>query len=204
MEMKVREKLLFSLLVIVACVVTIVGTSYAWFTDTATTSGNKIQAGTLKVSLVGADSGESIESLRWLKAAGNEDEEVYFEPGARFESESFRVKNNGNLSLKYKLQIDGLDGNSKLLEVINFTVKDSSGSVVDLDEERYLSPGTTSDAFTIIAIMNVTAGNEYQGLTMEGIKIKAVATQDTVETDSFNNQYDKDATYPTDNVTTGE
>lgn len=203
MEMKVREKLLFSLLVIVACVVTIVGTSYAWFTDTATTSGNKIQAGTLEVSLVGADSGESIESLGWLKAAGHEDEEVYFEPGARFESESFRVKNNGNLSLKYKLQIDGLDGDSKLLEVINFTIKDSSGSIVDLDEERNLSPGTTSDVFTIIAIMDEMAGNEYQGMMLSDVSIKVIATQDTGESDSFGNQYDNGATYPTDDQVTG-
>lgn len=199
-----KKSIFLSLLIIGVCIVVLSGTSYAWFTDTATTDGNKIVTGNLHVELVGADSGNPVESLRWVKAAGLGDEEIYFEPGARFESESFRVKNSGNLSLKYKLQIDGLDGDSKLLEVINFTIKDSSGSVVNLDEERNLSPGTTSDAFTIIAIMNVTAGNEYQGLTMEGIKIKAVATQDTVETDSFNNQYDKDATYPTDNVTTGE
>lgn len=199
-----KKSIFLSLLIIGVCIVVLSGTSYAWFTDTASTDGNKIQTGTLKVSLIGVDSGEPVESLRWVKAAGLGDEEIYFEPGARFESESFRVKNSGNLSLKYKLQIDGLDGDSKLLEVINFTIKDSSGSVVDLDEERNLSPGTTSDAFTIIATMDEMASSDYQGLTMEGIKIKVVATQDTVESDSFDNQYDAGATYPTDDQVTGE
>ena len=44
--------------------------------------------------------------------------------------------------------------------------------------------------------MQETAGNEYQGLSIDGIGITVVATQDTVENDSYGNQYDKDATYP--------
>lgn len=44
--------------------------------------------------------------------------------------------------------------------------------------------------------MQTTAGNEYQGLSIDGIAITVFATQDTVESDSFDNQYDKDAGYP--------
>ena len=44
--------------------------------------------------------------------------------------------------------------------------------------------------------MKEDAGNEYQELSVEGISITVVATQDTVENDSFNDQYDKDAGYP--------
>ena len=44
--------------------------------------------------------------------------------------------------------------------------------------------------------MKTTAGNKYQGLTLDGITITVYATQDTVENDSFNDQYDKDAQYP--------
>ena len=43
--------------------------------------------------------------------------------------------------------------------------------------------------------MKESAGNEYQGLSIDGIGITVLATQDTVESDSFNNQYDKDAVY---------
>ena len=52
----------------------------------------------------------------------------------------------------------------------------------------------------IKATMDSAAGNDYQGLTLNGIKIKVYATQDTVENDSKDNQYDKDATYPVANV----
>lgn len=44
--------------------------------------------------------------------------------------------------------------------------------------------------------MQDTANNDYQNLTIDGIGITVVATQDTVESDSFNDQYDKDAGYP--------
>ena len=37
--------------------------------------------------------------------------------------------------------------------------------------------------------------------TLEGVKFTVYATQDTVESDSFNNQYDENATYPVVNVT---
>ena len=47
--------------------------------------------------------------------------------------------------------------------------------------------------------MQKSAGNEYQGKSIDGIAITVVATQDTVESDSFNNTYDANATYPVSN-----
>ena len=41
--------------------------------------------------------------------------------------------------------------------------------------------------------MQETAGNDYQGLTIDGIGITVVATQDAVENDSNGNQYDASA-----------
>ena len=43
--------------------------------------------------------------------------------------------------------------------------------------------------------MKTTAGNDYQDLTLDGITITVYATQDTVESDSYDNQYDKYAQY---------
>ena len=59
-----------------------------------------------------------------------------------------------------------------------------------------LKKSETSGAYYIKGVMKTTAGNDYQGLTLDGITITVVATQDTVENDSFNDQYDKDAQYP--------
>lgn len=53
----------------------------------------------------------------------------------------------------------------------------------------------------ITAKMREEAGNEYQGLSLDGIGITVVATQYTYEKDSINDQYDKNATYPEYTVT---
>ena len=46
-----KRALVLSLLSMLLCVSMLVGSTYAWFTDTATTAVNKIQAGTLDVAL---------------------------------------------------------------------------------------------------------------------------------------------------------
>ena len=67
-----------------------------------------------------------------------------------------------------------------------------------LDTERHLAANTGTDVYDTLTIsgkMRPEAGNEYQGLAVEGIAITVYAAQDTVESDSFDNQYDKDASY---------
>ena len=63
-----------------------------------------------------------------------------------------------------------------------------------------VTPGTghtdTSPEFTISGHMAEEAGNEYQNLSIEGISITVIATQQTYEVDSFDKWYDKNATYP--------
>ena len=48
--------------------------------------------------------------------------------------------------------------------------------------------------------MQTTAGNEYQGLSIDNIAITVFATQDTVESDSFSNTYDENADMTPDNL----
>ena len=58
-----------------------------------------------------------------------------------------------------------------------------------------MAANTAGAPFTIKGVMKTTAGNEYQGLSIDGIGITVYATQDTVESDSVDNTYDKDAAY---------
>ena len=137
------------------------------------------------------------KTLDFVKAAGAENEAILWEPGCTYTLPELRVVNNGNLALKYKIQITGIQGDAKLNEVINWTINDAA---IDLTE-GHLTAGQQGDAFTIKGHMQESAGNEYMDLTISGISITVYATQDTVESDSFNDQYDKDAAYPVVNVT---
>ena len=196
-----KRALLGSVMAMVLCLAMLVGATFAWFTDTASTGVNKIQAGKLDVALEmkEGDSWVSAEgkTLNWVKAAAGE--QVLWEPGCTYTLPELRVVNNGNLALKYKLVISGIRGDAELNNVIDWTMT-LDGAAYTLGEEHHLAAknGATVDAdvLTISGKMQESAGNEYMNESIDGIAITVVATQDTVESDSFNNQYDADAEYP--------
>ena len=204
-----KRALLGSIMAMVLCLAMLVGATFAWFTDTASTGVNKIQAGKLDVALEMKDAaGQWVsaegKTLNWVKAAAGE--QVLWEPGCTYELPELRVVNNGNLALKYKLVISGIRGDAELNNVIDWTMT-LDGAAYTLGEEHHLAAknGETVDAdvLTISGKMQESAGNEYMNESIDGIAITVVATQDTVESDSFGTQYDKDAEYPI-TVTTGD
>ena len=193
-----KRALLGSVMAMVLCLAMLVGATFAWFTDTASTGVNKIQAGNLDVQLVD-ENGNSLEgkTLEFKKAANAaEGEAVLWEPGCTYELPAVYVKNNGKLALKYKVVITGINGSAKLNDAIDWTINDA-----DLSADHSLAAGATSEALTIKGHMQEAAGNDYMNESIDGITITVYATQDTVEYDSFNNTYDANATYPVVNVT---
>ena len=203
--MKLKSKksaLLLSFTSLLLCFAMLAGSTFAWFTDTATTGVNKIVAGKLDVALEmkNPDYNPATEgSKEWITAEGKtldfvkaagaaENEAVLWEPGCTYKLPELRIVNNGNLALKYKVQITGIKGSAKLNEAIEWTIGDIGSTA------EYVKLGVgESKEFTIEGHMKKDAGNEYQGLTMEGASITVYATQDPVEYDSFNNTYDADA-----------
>ena len=202
-----KRALLTSVMALVMCVVMLVGTTFAWFTDTASTGVNKIVSGNLKVDIIGENSDSHIETLNFTKAGTvvgtDAAAAILWEPGCRYLTEGFRIANKGNLALKWKAQVNkgttvANEGNFDLLDVIDFylVTKAADGTETATALEEFtgnLKKTETSDVYYIKGVMQTTAGNDYQGLTLDGIGITVYATQDTVENDSFNDQYDKNA-----------
>ena len=206
-----KRALLTSVTALVMCVVMLAGTTFAWFTDTASTGVNKIQAGNLKVDIVDKEGTTSLDgkSLSFVKAGPTADTgattEILWEPGCRYLTQGFRIANKGNLALKWKAQVNkgttaANEGGFDLLDVIDFyvvTSTDENAEAVAIENFKgNLGANKTSeDVYYIKGVMKTTAGNDYQGLTLDGISITVYATQDTVENDSFDNTYDASATY---------
>lgn len=186
-----KSALFSSVIVPLLCFTMLLGATFAWFTDNASSSVNKIQAGTLDIQLLDAN-GNSLNGRQ--KAAGHENDEVLWEPGCTYNLQTITIKNNGNLALKYKIEITGIQGDAKLNEAIDWKITNSNTTVSELGADHSLAVGA-SDTLTISGTMKTTAGNEYQGLSIDDIAITVLATQDTVEYDSQNNQYDADALY---------
>ena len=207
-----KRALLTSIMALVMCVVMLVGTTFAWFTDTASTGVNKIQAGNLDIELqMKNNDGE------WVNAEGKtlpflvegkisaEGTQILWEPGCTYYVPEVRVLNKGNLAVKFEYVPEALGVTGKLAEVLELVFKtpvDANGEEVDIEPE-ILKPGEASPAWSFGYHMLETAGNEYQNATATGMCVTVLATQASYEKDSFDDQYDKDAEYPI-SVTTGD
>lgn len=216
-----KRALLSSVIAMLVCITMLIGTTFAWFTDSASTAVNKIQAGTLKIELQYATAWDASgvptawadaegKTLNFRKAAGAAaNEAILWEPGCTYKLPELRIVNNGNLALQYKILITGIAGDAKLNEVIDWEWAGCSIDENGVYEPRRggdlssgdsifgsLKPNTITDDILISGSMKKEAGNDYQGKSIDGIGITVVATQDTVEYDSNGNTYDATAEYP--------
>ena len=213
-----KRALVSSVIALVICFAMLLGTTYAWFTDSVTSSGNKIVAGNLDVELykwTGTGENDKInitESADPIFSGA-----TIWEPG-RTEVAYLSIKNAGSLDLKYRVAVEVKDITSnKLLEVMTYAITpDATFGTVDLDvwktaEQKYLNPidvnyvtvvandATLLDGeehfFALSIHMDELAGNEFmnQSVTFD---IKVLAGQLASEEDSFGPNYDKLAVYP--------
>ena len=208
-----KRALLTSVMALVMCVVMLVGTTFAWFTDTASTGVNKIQAGNLDIELQMKDN-----DGKWVNAEGKilpflvegeipaEGTKILWEPGCTYFVTQIRVLNKGNLAVKFEYVPEALGVTGKLAEVLEFRAKtfDEAGNEnPDINiEPEVLKPGEASPAWSFGYHMLETAGNEYQNATATGMCVTVLATQASYEKDSIDENYDAQAEYPT--LTTGK
>ena len=144
-----KRALLTSVLALVLSLAMLAGSTFAWFTDTASTGVNRIVSGNLNVGLEYWGVGEDGQKT-WLTAENSEelfDKNALWEPGYT-QIVYLKVKNNGNLALTYAMQITpvhetvgvNVDGEEfKLSDYIKFgwttfTVN-GDGAPVALDRE---------------------------------------------------------------------
>ena len=100
-----KRALLTSVMALVMCVVMLVGTTFAWFTDTASTAVNKIVAGNLDIEVK-----YTLDGDNWNDLDGAADifQKGLWEPG-HTEVVALKFKNNGNLALKYSINMNIVD-----------------------------------------------------------------------------------------------
>ena len=225
-----KRALLTSVLALVLSLAMLAGTTFAWFTDTASTGVNRIVSGNLDVGLQYWGVDENGQKT-WLTAENSEDlfdKNALWEPGYT-QIVYLKVKNDGNLALTYAMQITpvretvgiNVDGEEfKLSDYIKFGWRtftvDGAGAPVALDREaaqtgvgegaqlgktlhRQVAEPMKAGAEELVALvawMPEDVGNEANYSTVQPtieLSLKVLATQAAVESDSFNNTYDKDA-----------
>ena len=213
-----KRTLLASVLSVVVCAAMLVGSTFAWFTDSVTSAGNIIKSGKLDVALEWANGTEALDTATWQDAStGAIFNYNLWEPGYT-EVRHVKISNVGSLALKYQIHIAATGTVSKLADVIDVYYIPNGQQIANRAGLDNLEPiGTlaevlanpavanghisgkkddvvSSDIATIALKMQETAGNEYKDLSIGSeFAIKLSATQYTEEIDSFDKDYDKGA-----------
>ena len=226
--MKSTKKSIISAIVVIAiCFTMLVGSTFAWFTDSSSVGIQAITTGTLDL-VIEDENGADLQGkmLIWDAFDDRDQDEIFWEPGATYETTKFYIVNNGNLSFKFKIALDEFTGDTDLLDVITFDIiadasqmSFTSDAIMNLtsgnfdllegikiydrfsgSEQFYneytVAPGTKVGPLTVKAHMAEFAGNEYMSKALESIGFTVLATQATVEEDSADATYDNLATYP--------
>ena len=211
-----KRTLLLSALSLLMCVSMLIGSTFAWFTDSVTFAGNKIQAGNLVLDLELLNK----ETNTWNSIKESKSPIFNYdkwEPGYT-DVKILKIENEGNLSLKWYAKFVSDTVLSTLADVIDVFVCPSESELrypADRNLTGYVKVGTVTDfvntiktttngtllggqsAYLGIALkMQESAGNEYQGLTLGEFDIQILATQQSFESDSFSTDYDANAVFP--------
>ena len=224
-----RRALLTSVMALVMCLVMLVGTTFAWFTDSVTSGVNTIKSGNLdmEVTYKTAKGGEQATGTLTDQTKLFDDNALW-EPG-HVEYAVLTVKNAGSLALKYKLGINvaGETGSTnvagetfKLSDYLQYAVIDRDVMESDFDRDTLTANGGSaladytsvdtpllpdaSKSVTVAIWMPTTVGNEANHQTGEAaptiqLGVSLVATQYEHESDSFGKDYDKNADGTPDN-----
>jgi predicted ribosomally synthesized peptide with SipW-like signal peptide len=216
-----KKALIASVLTLVLCFSMLIGTTFAWFTDSVTSANNIITSGNLDIEL------EYWNGTNWVDVAGKSDilTNTKWEPGVA-EVAYLRVANAGSLALKYQLGVNIVSEKAgvnvageefKLSDYIQFGVVENvngesgayanrEAAVAAVTDAKKISAGyTKADSMTagtelylaLVVWMPTNVGNvaNHNGVNVPKIElgINVVATQNTYEEDSFGPDYDEDA-----------
>ena len=213
-----KRALLSAILALVMTVSMLVGTTFAWFTDSVTSAGNKIVAGNLDVELHLYDGSKYVDISDATQpifgadglAAAADGSSTLWEPG-KTQVAYLAIKNDGSLALKYKVALTVTNITKNLNDVVTYTITpDAKGdapltawdgtnakkvvageqlvSGTDVDAYVEMQPGDVH-YFALSVHMDELAGNDY----MDGeisFDLTVLATQLDSESDSFGNDYD--------------
>ncbi|MCR5151327.1 MAG: SipW-dependent-type signal peptide-containing protein [Clostridiales bacterium] len=223
-----KKRMIFSMLSMALCAVMLIGTTFAWFTDSVTSGINRINAGNLDVELYHSNGVANDEAVTAQTSLFGVD---LWEPGV-IAYENFKVANVGDLALKYnlKMSIGGYNTvkntDYNLTQVLKVAIVDggfsgdrAAASALSFDAtlDEFVQGGSLlageDSSFGVVIywqpndndidnLYNLNNGKESSdgSALWVDLGIDLVATQLSYESDSFDNLYDESAVLPAQRI----
>jgi len=224
-----KRSFLLSLVSLLLCFSMLLGSTWAWFTDSVTSTNNRIATGTLNIDL------EYYKDGSWEKVTESTnvfEQGTLWEPG-HTEVVYFKISNLGSLALKYDFGINvvsetigtNVAGDKFLLsdyirygvdadkqpeysgreEAVNAVTASSSPLNSAYSKKSSMKSGDPEVYVALVVYMPETVGNVANAMVGTvaptiNLGITLKATQYTVEDDSFGSDYDAGAFFPDSDV----
>ena len=221
-----KKSLWLSAVSLMLCAVMLLGTTFAWFTDSVTNTGNVIQAGNLDAELRYRDVKESDPKAEYTTVT-DETPALFgnhkWEPGYSY-GYDFCVMNKGTLAFDWELTVVNLKMDEKTAKIADVLEVYTSAYTNDGPEKleyvdtlanlvnnnggvirkgQVWKPGN-GNYFSVVIKMKEDADNDYQGANVT-FDVVLRAKQAAVEEDGFgSSDYDADAEYDPISVSTKE
>lgn len=189
-EVKTSQKkiaLIVAILTILLCFVILTGSTLALFTSTNDGKiGINATAGDIEVDIIDASKNpQSLVGSVLNLVTTPQNREVFFEPGATYHTEGFRVKNTGEIPLNFIVYIsEDIEENYEGIafeDAFDVWLTKNPSDKESMEKmpkfKGSLKVGETSDVYYLVFRMKESAGNEFQGKTFTGIGITVCAVQ---------------------------
>ena len=183
-----KQAIFISVLAILLCLVSLSGATFALFTSDVGDGriGVITTAGNIDVDIIDVETGESLVNgtLDFYDGIA-----ALFEPGARFCTEGFKIKNTGDIPINFKVYVS----EDKSIDMTAFNRAFDAWLITDPtnpDEGTRLTEFTGSLAVTgqtsectyyLVIKMKEDAGNQFSGQIYTGIGVTVYAVQGNVE-----------------------
>ena len=214
-----------SAIIVCICFAMLLGTTFAWFTDNASTKVNTINTGSFDINILDANGATLVgDTLDFVTSNGTTMGSVLWEPGMTIRTETFTIKNEGNYALKFNIgdvfanatKGTGDRGVGNLKDVLSYkvyvlddtawveyltyaagsaTYSTTIGQDISLYPTNNASGYASSCQFYIEITMDQNSGNEYQECSLENLAVNVTAAQLGYETDYAGTGYDTNAPY---------
>lgn len=186
-----HKAIVMTAMVILLCLVCLTGATYALFVSDpdAGTIGIVATAGEIKVDIIDPDSGDTLvgSALKFQTTSANQS--VSFEPGAVFFTQPFRIKNEGSISINYRLSVSvkNEEERKELEDAFDLWIvtdphdlenaQPMTKFIGHLDTQK----NSESTEYYLLIKMKESAGNEYQNKQYNGIGVTVYAVQGNVD-----------------------
>lgn len=185
-----KQALIIAALVILLCLVCLSGATYALFTNDPNdgTIGIVTTSGKVDVDIINDYDGKTLvgETLEFVTLSENQ--KVLFEPGATFYTQGFKVKNIGDVSIKFRVTVS----EDKNVDMTEFHKAFDVWITTDLSDPTAAQPLTefigelavdrvSEKTYYLFIKMKESAGNEFQNKTYSGIGVTVYAVQGNVD-----------------------